>query len=82
MTENPAPVVAHIGNGILQWGTGPFRSPAIPMAVIYFDASPSVSHLNGIIGITLTVTGNVPIGDTIAMCAAVVAHLKCNIRLP
>jgi hypothetical protein len=53
---------------------------ALPMPVIYFDASPSVSYLPGVVGITLTVTGNVPLGgDTIAMCAAVVAHLKCNI---
>jgi hypothetical protein len=36
--------------------------------------------LNGVIGITLTVTGNVPLADgSVATCAAVVAHLKCNI---
>jgi hypothetical protein len=80
MTEIPAPVVAHIGEGRIKWGDATIPLSTLPMPVIYFDASPSLSHLNGIIGITLTVTGNVPIGDErVAMCAAIVAHLKCNI---
>jgi hypothetical protein len=80
MTDNPAPVVAHIGDGVLKWGDAIIPLSMLPMPVVYFDASPSVSYLNGVVGVTLTVTGNVPIGDEkIAMCAAVVAHLKCNI---
>lgn len=51
-----------------------------PIPVIYFDSAPSLSHLNGIIGITLVVSGNVPApNDTVISVASVVAHLKCNI---
>lgn len=51
-----------------------------PMPVVYFDGATSLSHMNGIIGVTLTVTGNLPSPpNSINICAAVVAHLKCNI---
>jgi hypothetical protein len=54
----------------------------IPMNIVYFDEAPSLSHMNGIIGVTLTVSGNVPDGATggIKRCASVVAHLRCNIQ--
>jgi hypothetical protein len=52
----------------------------IPLPIIYFDNAPSLSHLNGVIGITLVVTGNVPgPNETVGKIASVVAHLKCNI---
>ena len=80
MADDTAPVVAHIGAGSIDWGGTPVPLSQLPLPVIYFDGSPSLSHLNGIIGITLTVTGNVPTADgNILLCAAVVAHLKCNI---
>jgi hypothetical protein len=81
MSNNPTPVLAHIGEGVLDLGNGatvPISNT--PMPVIYFDGAPSLSHLNGIIGVTLVVTGNVPNGASgIIQCASVVAHLKCNI---
>jgi hypothetical protein len=80
MADDSAPVVANIGLGSLLWGGVAVPLSQIPLPVIYFDASPSSSHLNGIIGITLTVSGNVPTSDgKIVPCAGVVAHLKCNI---
>jgi len=82
MTDNPTPVVAHLGEGLLDVGGGnliPISSA--PMPVTYFDSAPSLSHMNGIIGITLVVTGNIPVGtEKTTMCASVVAHLKCNIQ--
>ena len=81
MADNNDPVVAHIGPGSIELGGGA-RVPisALPMNVVYFEHAPSLSHLNGIIGVTLTVGGNVPTADGgIVQCAAVVAHLKCNI---
>jgi hypothetical protein len=66
--------------GILKIGDVEAALSPIPLPVVYFDGSPSVSHLNGIIGVTLVVTGNVPLSDKgIQMVASVVAHLKCNI---
>jgi hypothetical protein len=51
-----------------------------PLSVIYFDSAPSLSHSNGIIGVTLTVSGNLPKADGgVSACASVVADLKCNI---
>jgi hypothetical protein len=80
MADESAPVVAHIGPGSIDVGGG-LKVPlsSIPMNVVYFDNAPSLSHLNGIIGVTLTVGGNVPTADGITQCAAVVAHLKCSI---
>jgi hypothetical protein len=81
MADDTAPVVAHIGQGAIDIGGGasiPLSS--VPMPIVYFDAAPSLSHLNGVIGVTLTVTGNVPTADgNIIQVASVVAHLKCNI---
>jgi hypothetical protein len=81
MAENPAPVVAHLGEGLLDVGGGNYLAiSSTPMPVIYFDHAPTLSHLNGVIGVTLVVTGNVPASDgKIINCASVVAHLKCNI---
>jgi hypothetical protein len=81
MADNSAPVVAHLGEGSLDIGGGnsiPLSSS--PMPVVYFDNAPSLSHNNGVIGVTLTVTGNVPTRDgNIIQVASIVAHLKCNI---
>ncbi|WP_316214143.1 hypothetical protein [Bradyrhizobium sp. SZCCHNR2032] len=81
MTEETAPVVAHVGEGVIEFPDGT-RVPisAAPMPVVYFDNAPTLSHLNGVIGITLIVTSNVPMGDGgVKMVASVAAHLKCNI---
>ena len=80
MTDESVRVIAHIGSGTIEMGGGA-KVPlsAIPMNVVYFENAPSLSHLNGIIGITLTVGGNVPTSDGIIQCASVVAFLKCNI---
>jgi hypothetical protein len=53
----------------------------IPLNIVYFEECPSFSHMNGIIGITLAVTGNVPEASTEAVkrTASVAAYLKCNI---
>lgn len=75
MTESAAP-----NFGKMQWGTETVSLQGSPLPVLYFDASPCVSHLNGIIGISLTVTGYVPTETGgVSLAAAVVAMLKCNI---
>ena len=53
----------------------------IPLNVIYFDDAPSLSFLHGVIGVTLTVRGNVPIAERegVETVASVAAYLKCNI---
>jgi hypothetical protein len=81
MANNPAPVVAHIGEGSLDLGGGnSVLLSNTPMPIVYFESAPSLSHNNGIVGVTLTVTGNVPTSDgKILQVASVVAHLKCNI---
>jgi len=51
-----------------------------PLPIIYFDGAPSLSFLNGIIGITLLASGNVPgPNETVLNVASVVAHLKCSV---
>lgn len=66
--------------GAMKLGEAVVAFSPIPLPVIYFDGAPGLSHLNGIIGVTLTVTGNVPTADrSVTSVAAVVAHLKCNI---
>lgn len=75
MSEDTAPKFGSMNVG----GKAIALSP-IPLPVIYFDGAPGLSHLNGIIGVTLTVTGNVPTADgNVEAVAGVVAHLKCNI---
>jgi hypothetical protein len=66
--------------GTILFNSEPVVLSAVPLPVIYFDNAPSISHMGGIIGVTLTVTGNVPeVGGGTAVVASVVAHLKCNI---
>lgn len=66
--------------GMMPWGGAAIPLQPTPMPIIYFDGAPALSHLNGVIGITLTVTGHVPTADESAtICAATVAFLKCNI---
>ena len=80
MADNTAPVIAHVGPGSVDLGGVVTPISERPMPVIYFDGAPSLSHLNGIIGVTLMVTGNLPTSDgQIVQCASIVAHLKCNI---
>jgi hypothetical protein len=75
MSDEPSPQF-----GILKFADSDIQMSPIPMNIVYFDSAPSLSHMNGIIGITLVVTGNVPFSDKgVANVASVVAHLKCNI---
>jgi hypothetical protein len=75
MSDTPVPQF-----GVLKFGDGDIQLSPMPLNVVYFDGAPSISHMNGIIGVTLVVTGNVPLSDKgVANVASVVAHLKCNI---
>jgi hypothetical protein len=76
MPDTPVP-----NFGTMKLGEEIVALSPVPMNVIYFEEAPALSHMNGIIGVTLAVTGNVPDGVTqgVKRCAAVVAHLKCNI---
>jgi hypothetical protein len=78
MADDPAPVPQF---GTMKLGDAIVALSPIPMNVIYFEEAPSLSHMNGIIGITLAVTGNVPdaASEGIKRCASIVAHLKCNV---
>lgn len=56
----------------------PFGSSPLP--IVYFDEAPSFSHMNGVIGVTLTAAGNVPDAKGgVVNCVSVAAFLKCNI---
>jgi hypothetical protein len=80
MAEDTAPVVAHIGAGAMVLNGVNTPLSATPLPILYFDNALSLSHLNGVIGVTLVVTGNVPTTDgRVIECASVAAHLKCNI---
>ena len=81
MAESDAPVIAHVGPGSLDAGGG-VKVPisATPLPIIYFDSAPSLSHMNGVTGVTLTVSGNVPTSDNqIVTCVSVAGFLKCSI---
>jgi hypothetical protein len=77
MTDTPAPQF-----GTMNLGGEFVELSPIPMNVMYFEEAPSFSHMNGIIGVTLAVTGDVPdhSTETIKRCASVVAYLRCNIQ--
>lgn len=78
MTDDPANVQAKFGSTM--FNGKPVGLSPIPLPIVYFDNAPSLSHMNGIIGVTLSVTGNVPVADgSIEVVASVVAHLKCNV---
>jgi hypothetical protein len=67
--------------GMMQWGKEVLALNSTPMPIVYFDGAPTFSHFNGVIGVTLTVTGHVPNAEGGAdICASTVAFLKCNIR--
>ena len=75
MSDDPVPVV-----GIITFNDKPVPISPDPMPVIYFEMAPSFSHMNGVIGITLAVTGTMPRGGANAdTCASVAAFLKCSI---
>ena len=80
MADQPAPVVAHIGPGSVDMHGVRVPISNVPLPIIYFDSAPSLSHMNGIIGVTLMASANVPTSDSkIVACASVVAFLKCSI---
>jgi hypothetical protein len=79
MADETAPVVAHIGPGSIDMAGVMIPLSQIPLPFIYFDGAPALSHLNGVIGITLVATGTVPTQHGITNVASVVAHLKCNV---
>lgn len=73
-------IVEGLQGGVLRMGTTDVQMSPWPLPVIYFEEAPSLSHLNGIIGITLAVGANVPgPNQTVLGVASVVAYLKCNI---
>jgi hypothetical protein len=76
MSDTPVP---HFG--IMKLGDEFVALSPTPLNVIYFEEAPSLSHMNGVIGITLAVMSNVPdaANGAVNRCASVVAHLKCNI---
>jgi hypothetical protein len=45
--------------GMMPWGKEVIALQPTPLPVIYFDGAPALSHLNGVIGITLTVTAGI-----------------------
>ena len=62
-----------LGNTVVPLGSS-------PLPVVYFDEAPTFSHMNGVIGITLTAAGNVPDAKGgLVNCVSVAAFLKCNI---
>ena len=76
MTE----IVDGMNAGILMWGDADIQMSPFGIPVTYFEHTPSFSHLNGVIGVTLAVTGVVPAGkEQTRTVAGVVAFLKCNI---
>lgn len=76
MTE----IIDGLNAGICQWGGVEIQMSPVGIPVTYFEHAASFSHLNGVIGITLTVTGVVPAGgDKTKTVAGVATFLKCNI---
>jgi hypothetical protein len=76
MTE----VIDGLDAGVLNWGDVKIQISPVGIPITYFEHTPSFSHLNGIIGITLAVTGVVPAADDkTRTVAGVVTFLKCNI---
>jgi hypothetical protein len=77
MTDAPIPHV-----GVMKLGDEFVALSPAPMNIVYFEEAPSFSHMNGIIGVTLAVTGNLPDSTTesVKRCASVVAYLKGNIQ--
>ena len=66
--------------GSMNIGNNEITLSPIPIPVVYFDSAPSLSYLNGVIGVTLVASGNVPgPNETVISVASVVAHLKCSI---
>jgi hypothetical protein len=75
MSKTPVPKF-----GMMPWGKQIIALQSAPLPVLYFDGVACLSHMNGIIGVTLTVTGNVPTGNGGSEhCGATAAFLKCNI---
>jgi hypothetical protein len=75
MSQHPTPKF-----GMMKWGSEIIALQPQPIPVLYFDHAPTFSHMNGIIGVALTVSASVPAaGEGIDTCIAVAAFLKCNI---
>jgi hypothetical protein len=66
--------------GMMSFGKEVIALQSTPMPILYFDGAPCLSHIKGVIGITLTVTGGVPTqSGGVDSVASVVAYLKCNV---
>jgi hypothetical protein len=66
--------------GMMPWRNDVIALQSTPLPILYFDGAPALSHHNGIIGITLTVTGGVPTDSGgVDSVGSVVAYLKCNV---
>ena len=76
MTE----IIDGLNAGVIRLGGEDVQMSPIALPITYFEHAPSFSHLNGIIGIALTVGTVVPVGtETTRTIASVVTTLKCNI---
>jgi hypothetical protein len=66
--------------GMMPWRNDVIALQSTPLPILYFEGAPALSHHNGVIGVTLTVTGGVPTETGgVDSVGSVVAYLKCNI---
>jgi hypothetical protein len=79
MSEDAKPV-RHAGN--MKMGNEVIALSETPVNIIYFEEAPSLSHVNGVIGVTLAVTHNIPdqTSNTVRLCISIAAVLKCNVQ--
>lgn len=76
MTE----IIDGLNAGVIVLGGEEVQMSPLPLLITYFEHAPSFSHLNGIIGVSLTVGSVVPAGSSqTRTVASVVTTLKCNI---
>jgi len=69
-----------LGAATMKWGADVVALQSAPPPVVYFDNSPCISHLNSVIGVTLTVSGGLPTeSEGVEIVASIATRLKCNI---
>jgi hypothetical protein len=80
MPANSEPLAVHQGRGSVDMDGVKVPISETPLPILYFDTAPTLSYMNGIVGVTLMVGGNVPtIENQLVSCASVVAVLKCSV---
>lgn len=79
MTDKPT--VVKPGPGSVRLGAGAVELSTQALPIVYFEDAVSLSHMNGIVSVTLTVGANLPNAETggVELVQGVVAHLKCNV---